>query len=81
MKYKSGDVVIKKSGGNKMTITQEYKNVDSYLYKCYWFVGSDLNEEVFREDEIITLEEYKRYLKIEERDDKINQLFKDGTRR
>lgn len=79
MKYKPGDVVIKTTGGNKMTITQEYKNGLEYYYKCYWFVGSDLHEELFREDDIITLEDYKRYLKIEERDDKLNQLFKDES--
>lgn len=81
MKYKPGDVVIKTTGGNKMTVVQEYKNENEYYYKCYWFVGSELNEEVFSEDSIVTLEEYKRYLKIEERDDKLNQLFKNELRR
>lgn len=76
MTYKPGDIVIKKTGGNKMTITQDYQNKNTYYYKCYWFVGNELREELFIEDDIVSLEEYKRYLKIEERDDKINQILK-----
>jgi uncharacterized protein YodC (DUF2158 family) len=76
MKYKSGDIVIKKTGGNKMTVVQEYKDNSEYHYKCYWFVESKLYEEVFKEEEIVYLIEYKRFLKIEEREDKINQILK-----
>lgn len=76
MKYKPGDVVIKKTGGNKMTVVQEYKNGHHYHYKCYWFIGSYLKEEIFSEEDIVTLEVYKRFLKIEEREDKINQILK-----
>jgi len=43
-------------------------------YKCFWFVDS-LNEEVFKEDEIVSLQEYKRILKTEEREDKINKIL------
>ena len=71
MKYKSGDVVIKTTGGNKMTI---FGNIND-SYKCLWFVESKMNESVFKEEEIVTLEEYKRYLKIEERDDKLSKLL------
>lgn len=71
MKYKSGDVVIKTTGGNKMTIFDKIND----SYKCLWFVESTMNESVFKEEEIVTLEEYKRYLRIEERDDKLNQLL------
>ena len=42
MKFKSGDIVIKTTGGNKMTIFEKIENG----YKCFWFVDS-LNEEVF----------------------------------
>jgi uncharacterized protein YodC (DUF2158 family) len=76
MKYISGDIVIKKTGGNKMTVVQEYKNNSEYHYKCYWFVESKLHEEVFKEDEIVYLTEYKSLIKIEEREDKINQILK-----
>ena len=72
MKYKSGDVVIKTTGGNKMTI---FDKIDEGVYKCLWFVESSLNESVFKEEEIVTLNEYKRYLRVEERDDKLNQLL------
>jgi len=76
MKYKSGDIVIKKTGGNKMTVVQEYKDNAEYHYKCYWFIESKLHEEIFKEEEIVDLIEYKRFLKIEEREDKINQILK-----
>ena len=71
MKYKSGDVVIKTTGGNKMTIFDKIND----SYKCLWFVESTMNESVFKEEEIVTLEEYKRYLRIEERDDKLSKLL------
>ena len=71
MKYKSGDVVIKTTGGNKMTIFDKIND----SYKCLWFEESTMNESLFKEEEIVSLEEYKRYLKIEERDDKLNQLL------
>ena len=76
MKYKSGDVVIKNTGGNKMTI---FDKIEDGVYKCLWFVESSMNESVFKEEEIVTLNEYKRYLKTEEREDKINQLLKDSN--
>jgi uncharacterized protein YodC (DUF2158 family) len=76
MRYKSGDIVIKKTGGNKMTVVQEYDDNGRYHYKCYWFIESKLYEEVFKEDDIVTLNDYKRFLKIEEREDKINQILK-----
>jgi uncharacterized protein YodC (DUF2158 family) len=76
MKYKSGDVVIKTTGGNKMTV---FDNIEDGVYKCLWFVESTMNESVFKEEEIVTLNEYKRFLKTEERVDKINQLLKDSN--
>lgn len=76
MKYKTGDVVIKTTGGNKMTI---FDKIEDGLYKCLWFVESSMNESVFKEEEIVTLNEYKRFLKREEREDKINQLLKDSN--
>jgi uncharacterized protein YodC (DUF2158 family) len=76
MKYKSGDVVIKTTGGNKMTI---FDKIEDGVYKCLWFVESSMNESVFKEEEIVTLNEYKRFLKREEREDKINQLLKDSN--
>mgnify|MGYP000736812496 FL=1 len=76
MKYKSGDVVIKTTGGNKMTI---FDKIEDGVYKCLWFVESKMNESEFKEEEIVTLNEYKRFLKTEEREDKINQLLKDSN--
>jgi uncharacterized protein YodC (DUF2158 family) len=76
MKYKSGDVVIKTTGGNKMTV---FDKTEDGVYKCLWFVESSLKESVFKEEEIVTLNEYKRFLKTEEREDKINQLLNSIT--
>lgn len=72
MKYKTGDIVIKTTGGNKMTI---FDKISDGVYKCLWFVESSCNESIFKEDEIVTLIEWKRLLKTEEREDKINQLL------
>ena len=71
MKFKTGEIVIKTTGGNKMTIFDSIGDV----YKCIWFVESKLNESEFKEEEIVSLQEYKRILKTEEREDKLNQLF------
>lgn len=76
MRFKSGDIVIKKTGGNKMTISQIYLNDEITHYKCYWFVENKLFEELFQEEQLVTLDEYKNILKVEERDDKINQILK-----
>lgn len=72
MKYKPGDIVIKNTGGNKMRISDK---ISDGIYKCLWFVESSLKEDIFYEEDIVTLSEYKKILKTEEREDKINQLF------
>ena len=69
MKYKSGDMVIKTTGGNKMSV---FDKIGDGLYKCIWCVGNKVNESIFREDEIIPISEYKL---VEEREDKINRLL------
>ena len=71
MKFKSGEIVIKTTGGNKMTIFDRIGD----SYKCLWFNERGMNESEFKEEEIVTLQEYKRLLKTEEREDKINQLL------
>jgi len=72
MKYKSGDIVIKTTGGNKMTV---FDKIEDGIYKCIWFVESRMNESVFKEEEIVTLQEYKRFLRTEEREDKLNKIL------
>lgn len=72
MKYKPGDIVIKTTGGNKMTISDK---VSDGVYRCLWFVESSCKESVFKEEEIVTISEWKKLLKTEEREDKINQLL------
>ncbi len=72
MKFKPGDIVIKSNGGNKMTI---FDRLSDNLYRCIWFVGSSYNESTFTEDQIVSIPEWRKLIKSEERDDKINQLF------
>ena len=72
MKFKIGDIVIKKTGGNKMTIS----NILSDKYECVWFDDTKLYTELFDEGNIVSLEEFKILLKKEERDDKIKKLLK-----
>ena len=72
MKFKPGDIVIKTTGGNKMTI---FDCLSQGIYKCIWLVESNLRESTFNEDDIVFLDDYRRFLKTEERDDKINKLF------
>ena len=72
MKFKPGDIVIKTTGGNKMTI---FDKISDGVYNCLWFVESSYNESIFKEDEIVSIPEWHRLLKTEEREDKINQLL------
>lgn len=72
MKYKPGDIVIKTTGGNKMTV---FDRVSDGLYKCLWFVESGPNESIFKEEEIVTIPEWKKLLKTEEREDKLNKIL------
>jgi uncharacterized protein YodC (DUF2158 family) len=75
MKYTQGTIVIKVSGGNKMTIDTI---VDDAHYKCFWFDDKKLNQKIFREDEIVDMMEYRKILLREERHYKIKTIF-DGT--
>ena len=71
MKFKAGDVVIKTTGGNKMIV---YSSINEN-YECIW-ASDKIYKDVFSEDEIVSLEEYKnKYIKIEAREDKINQIL------
>ncbi len=72
MKFKPGDIVIKTTGGNKMTV---FDKISDGVYKCLWFVESSCKESIFKEEEILTIPEWKRLLKTEKREDKINQLL------
>jgi len=76
-KFQTGDIVIKVTGGNKMTIFNIFPDDNhGYCYECVWFIDSFFNKGTFHQDDLVTLEDYKRILKTEERDDKINQILK-----
>lgn len=71
MKFKVGDVVIKKTGGDKMIV---YSTINKN-YECIW-ASDKMYKDIFSEDEIVSLEEYKnKYIKIEAREDKINRVL------
>jgi len=72
MNFNCGDIVIKTTGGNKMTIASK---VGPDMFKCLWFVENSLCEGVFHQKDLVTIPEWKRLLKTEEREDKINQLL------
>lgn len=69
MRYKPGDMVIRTTGGNKMSI---FDKISDGVYKCIWCVGDKINESIFNEEDIIPIEEYKV---VEERQYKINQIL------
>lgn len=56
MEYKLGDVVIKNGGGNKMII----ESINGCKASCFWFVGKELNKNIFNNSEIILYEDYKK---------------------
>lgn len=76
MNYKLGDIVIKKTGGNKMTI--DSVDQSSNIYYCIWFDDKKLYHDSFNEQDITTIENYRKLLKIEERADKILTILSGG---
>lgn len=71
MKFKTGDVVIKKTGGNKMVVREQTDD----KVKCVWFVGSDFCNGEFNEEDLVILEQYHRILIMERRSDLIGKLI------
>lgn len=69
--YRIGDIVIKVTGGNKMSILDK---IGDSTYRCIWYVDK-MKQDIFNEDEIIPINEYHRLLKIEERNDKLNRIL------
>jgi len=70
MRFKPGDKVIKYTGGNRMTVF----NSINEKHECIW-VTDKVNQDTFSEDELLTIDEYRKTLKLEERDDKINKIL------
>ncbi len=68
MRFKPGDIVIKHTGGNRMTI---FNSVNE-KHECIW-VTDKVNQDTFSDNDLLTMDEYKR---LEEREDKINNILK-----
>lgn len=73
--FKTGDIVIKNSGGNKMTI---HDKISETIYKCYYFVDNGLNIAEIDQSELMPINAYNQCM---ERMDKIDYLFKFGKRK
>ncbi len=72
MKFKPGDSVIKKTGGNKMKVI-EYAS--SSVVKCAW-VSELYQESSFDENQLVLVSEYKSLLNNYKREDVINEILK-----
>jgi uncharacterized protein YodC (DUF2158 family) len=71
MKYKCGQIVIKKASGNKMTI----HSLEGNRYYCFWFLGKHLHQAYFEEKDICNHDEYERILNSQKRIEKINKIL------
>ena len=71
MRFKPGDIVIKSTGGNKMKIVEcrEDGSID-----CVW-ATDDLNRGEFREDDLVSINDYKSSIMTEKRDDLIDRIL------
>lgn len=76
-----GDIVIKKTGGDKMIVSDYYAVDEKKYLTCYWSIGKELIEDTFEEKDIVNINEYFKYLKVEERRQKIRILFKNKINR
>ena len=70
MRFKLGDSVIKLTGGNKMKII----GYDKSYVNCAWF-SENYNEELFNEEDLISIKDYICTLINHKRDDFINQIL------
>lgn len=71
MNFKLGDIVIKNTGGNKMSI----QSIDGSVVKCGWFVGNEYFSSDFNISDILPIFDYKKLLQIEKREDVINNIL------
>jgi uncharacterized protein YodC (DUF2158 family) len=71
---KSGDIVIKKTGGNKMFVID---NRDGLVH-CTWCTELCYTKK-FSEDELVLVTEYDSIIKQLSRQDRIDELFKDTS--
>ncbi len=72
MRFKPGDLVIRNTGGNKMRILEcrEDGTVD-----CVW-ATEDIHEGLFKEEDLVSMNDYKSVILGEKRDDIINNILK-----
>jgi len=70
----TGDIVIKKTGGNKMLVVSNKKG----LVFCIWATDSCYSE-YFNEDDLILAEEYDQLIRQLSRHDRIDDLFNNAS--
>ena len=66
----SGDLVIKKTGGNKMLVVD---NKDGIVH-CIWATDSCYSE-YFKEEDLIPAQEFDQIIRQLSRHDRIDELF------
>jgi uncharacterized protein YodC (DUF2158 family) len=70
MRFKPGDLVIRKDGGNKMRVI----SCNSGKYDCYWFTDRNYQSS-FEESDLILFSQYHRILNRERRKDTIKKIL------
>lgn len=70
MIFKSGDKVIKKTGGNIMKVIESTE----FGICCGW-ISDSFYESVFSEDELVSIEDYKMIVKSIKRDHLISDIL------
>lgn len=73
MIFKSGDTVIKKTGGNIMKVIES-----TDLGICCGWISDSFYESIFSEDELVTLEDYKMIIKSIKRDHLISDILREN---
>lgn len=68
--FQKGDQVIKKTGGNKMSIVE----IKNDLITCIWATESTHLNTFYTKD-LMTIEEYEGLMNQYHRDDKINKII------
>ena len=70
--FKEGDQVIKKTGGNKMSVVE----IKNDLITCIWATES-VHLGSFTHKELMKIEDYESLMSKYDRDDKIKRIITD----
>ena len=71
----TGDLVIKKTGGNKMLVVDNKEG----MVHCIWATDSCYSE-FFKEGDLVLVEEFDQMIKQLSRHDRIDELFNSNSK-